>query len=586
MPTSFASPISSSSPVIDTVLERQRQISIAKEKWKWGTANFFIALLLFLEAHASSFHMIVSEDSSWRPWMSYFGTFLALIFFTNALFDLYGHLFPLGISSGSLNELPFSPMQLKLLGVKANDYGFKVATPTKQSGKSNHPYGFGTPLNGSFISPQSTMYTSMDSSSWIYNPGGSQTMSPTSLEKSKEVKQTTSPSMNGTFTDEKSLMDYLNDYEQKERAKAISHNNQTSPNSPGSWTNGGNGTSGGGNSTNVNRQDHTSILRNVAYQLSTPMPCSSDTSGLDVMGGPGHSGTRADTKSESLCRKLGIDPLDLVFWMQNIRIWISQTILQRIVKEIECVNKKLMSCGLGDCLVGMVGVERLRKCASLPQLRDSLTEVNNLLTFLSVTPNQEYLVERLKELSSGGALSQFKWNGGGQKWSDKLPTDAELIMGFFAAYMDVSLPANFRNSFGSSGGHSHQVDDKPFTGVYYSIVEKKSTETSSNNLAMLPALTSQQSRPRHSSSGKNLASSARQSSSIVILQSSERPPHFYLQIDGKEKLEISSGRNNLFHTLLFFLHHIKTRESGMLGRLNLGASGVNVLWVIEGCNTK
>lgn len=300
------------------------------------------------------------------------------------------------------------------------------------------------------------------------------------------------------------------------------------------------------------------------------------------MGGSSHSGTRADTKSESLCRKLGIDPLDLVFWMQNIRIWISQTILQRIVKEIECVNKKLISCGLSDCLVGTVGVERLRKCASLPQLRDSLTEVNNLITFLSVTPNQEYLVERLKELSSGGALSQFKWNGGGQKWSDKLPTDAELIMGFFAAYMDVSLPANFRNSFG--GGHSHQVDDKPFTGVYYTIVEKKSTETTTSNLGMLPPLTGQQQRPRHSSSGKNLAIGASQpkARSIVILQSSERPPHFYLQIEGKEKLEISSGRNNLFHTLLFFLHHIKTKESGMLGRLNLGASGVNVLWVIDG----
>ena len=36
------------------------------------------------------------------------------------------------------------------------------------------------------------------------------------------------------------------------------------------------------------------------------------------------------------------------------------------------------------------------------------------------------------------------------------------------------------------------------------------------------------------------------------------------------KLELSPGRNNLFHTLLLFLHHIKTKEGGMLDTVNLG----------------
>ena len=71
------------------------------------------------------------------------------------------------------------------------------------------------------------------------------------------------------------------------------------------------------------------------------------------------------------------------------------------------------------------------------------------------------------------------------------------------------------------------------------------------------------------------------SRSIVILQTNQKPPHFILQVDGKDKLEISPGRHNLFHTLLFFLHHIKTKEYGMLGRINLGPSGINILWVIE-----
>ena len=47
--------------------------------------------------------------------------------------------------------------------------------------------------------------------------------------------------------------------------------------------------------------------------------------------------------------------------------------------------------------------------------------------------------------------------------------------------------------------------------------------------------------------------------------------NFYLQ-----------GRNNMFHTLLLFLYIVKTRDHGMLGRVNLGMSGVNVLWVIDG----
>uniref|UniRef100_A0A8C5NY78 Transmembrane protein 209 n=1 Tax=Jaculus jaculus TaxID=51337 RepID=A0A8C5NY78_JACJA len=41
----------------------------------------------------------------------------------------------------------------------------------------------------------------------------------------------------------------------------------------------------------------------------------------------------------------------------------------------------------------------------------------------------------------------------------------------------------------------------------------------------------------------------------------------------------SAGRNNMFHTLLMFLYVIKTKESGMLGRVNLGLSGVNILWI-------
>ena len=131
-------------------------------------------------------------------------------------------------------------------------------------------------------------------------------------------------------------------------------------------------------------------------------------------------------------------------------------------------------------------------------------------------------------------------------------------MGCFAAYMDNAMPANFRNaSTSTEKSINYFLEEKPFTGVFY--VTAKSDKQD------------QQSAP--------LTSSPR---TIVILQqSSERPPHFILLIDGKEKLEVSRGRHNLFHTLLFFLHHIKTKENGMLGRINLGVSGLNILWTID-----
>ena len=143
----------------------------------------------------------------------------------------------------------------------------------------------------------------------------------------------------------------------------------------------------------------------------------------------------------------------------------------------------------------------------------------------------------------------------------------------------------------TSNGMSHFIDDKPFSGVYFvRLPEAGATPAAESSNAKTDLYASPANpRHRHSTQGKiqtalqqqleNTADTAL--SCIIILQTSQRPTHFLLQLDGKEKLEISPGRNNLFHTILFFLHFIKTKESGMLGRINLGQSGINILWVIE-----
>ena len=146
-------------------------------------------------------------------------------------------------------------------------------------------------------------------------------------------------------------------------------------------------------------------------------------------------------------------------------------------------------------------------------------------------------------------------------------------MGCFAAYFDIRMPANFRNaSTSTENSISYFLEDKPFTGVFYVVLPEttKSESHRERHLSLAHRAHDQQS---------SLTSSPR--SVVILQQSSERPPHFVLVVDGKEKLEISKGRHNLFHTLLFFLHHIKMKENSMLGRINLGVSGINILWVID-----
>lgn len=332
----------------------------------------------------------------------------------------------------------------------------------------------------------------------------------------------------------------------------------------------------------INQSEQNAILRNVSYQLSTPMPFSPDaTKNGGSPSGPIGPISGPDTKCVSLCRKVGIDPLDLVFWMQNIRIWLNQTILARVVRQIDTINESLVKSGLTDCLIGSVGLEKLKKCATLPQIKDHI-ELNNLLPFLSISTNQEYLVHRIKELAKGGALSNFLWNSGGRfngkDWTDKLPCDAEIVMGCFAAYMDTRMPANFRNTSASPSENSisYQLEDKPFTGVFFVMLPEsgKSEKTHCQSEREKELSLAHRAHDQQSS----MTSSPR---SVIVLQSAERPSHYILLIDGKERLELSRGRNNLFHTLLFFLHHIKTKENGMLGRINLGVSGINILWVID-----
>uniref|UniRef100_A0A667ZGM3 Transmembrane protein 209 n=1 Tax=Myripristis murdjan TaxID=586833 RepID=A0A667ZGM3_9TELE len=146
---------------------------------------------------------------------------------------------------------------------------------------------------------------------------------------------------------------------------------------------------------------------------------------------------------------------------------------------------------------------------------------------------------QIGELAHSGCMSSFRWNGGGdlksRKWDTDLPTDCAILMHVFCTYLDSRLPP-----------HPKYPDGKTFTSQHFRHTPDKPDVTNENL--------------------------------FCIHQSSTNPPHYQLIYQG-HIYSLPKGRNNLFHTVLMFLYVIKTKESGMLGRVNLGLSGVNILWI-------
>lgn len=166
--------------------------------------------------------------------------------------------------------------------------------------------------------------------------------------------------------------------------------------------------------------------------------------------------------------------------------------------------------------------------------------LNAIVPYLDFSSNQEYLVKRIKDLGKDGCMSEFLWNGGGyygKSWGEHLPTDAALVMHLLSTYLDSRLPAQPKFP-----------DGKTFTSQYYVRTPDK------------PHLD--------------------KDDTLCIYQSSINPPYFQVII-GKTVHNLPKGRNNMFQAVLLFLHHIRTKEHGMLGRVNLGMSGVNLLWIFN-----
>ncbi|KAB1276383.1 Transmembrane protein 209 [Camelus dromedarius] len=323
------------------------------------------------------------------------------------------------------------------------------------------------------------------------------------------------------MTDLRTLDTFLRSEEEKQHRVKLGSPDSTSPSaSPTFW--------------NYSRSvgDYAQTLKKFQYQLAcrSQAPCANkDEADLSSKQAAEEVWARVTMNRQLL------DHMDS--WTAKFRNWINETILVPLVQEIESVSTQMRRMGCPELQIGEASITSLKQAALVKA--PLIPTLNTIVQYLDLTPNQEYLFERIKELSQGGCMSSFRWNRGGdfkgRKWDTDLPTDSAIIMHVFCTYLDSRLPP-----------HPKYPDGKTFTSQHFVQTPNKPDVTNENV--------------------------------FCIYQSAVNPPHYEL-IYQRHAYNLPKGRNNMFHTLLMFLYIIKTKESGMLGRVNLGLSGVNILWI-------
>ncbi len=116
-----------------------------------------------------------------------------------------------------------------------------------------------------------------------------------------------------------------------------------------------------------------------------------------------------------------------------------------------------------------VSISSLRQVSlTKSQLVPTLSMV---LPYLDVSANQEYVVQRIRDLASGGCISDFRWNKGadfkGRKWDEDLPNDSMMVMHMLCTYLDFQLPSDPKYCDGKTFASQYfmKTPDKPGTNL-------------------------------------------------------------------------------------------------------------------------
>ncbi|XP_017070540.1 transmembrane protein 209-like [Drosophila eugracilis] len=245
-----------------------------------------------------------------------------------------------------------------------------------------------------------------------------------------------------------------------------------------------------------------------------------------------------------------ICPNNLLQYVANLRSWISITILHRLVKEIEYVDKAFLDLGHRNFKIGSLNLEVLRLIAQDRSIVNPFIPMMPMvLAFLDTFNNQEYLVQRIKELSEGSYIANYRWKSdrasNGQEWTDDRPTDAAILFHLFCVYLDSQLmtaPPDGRR--------------RPFYSRYVII--------------------------RDENSNKDIVSCVSNKANCAILATSNMQPYPKFNfIDDKKMHDCAYDSNNLFHVIIQFLKYMREKQESVLECVSLGKSGINIIGVIE-----
>jgi hypothetical protein len=503
---------------MDQTLQVTHELHKTKNSLLWAITNGILM--------ATVLYYVIYTCPSYTTKMVYFEWLVAVFLMLNTAYH-FGHYLR---RTFYLDIVILSPTQKKLLGISDSDPHFKIPSPPADISGSTLPHS-------DILSSRSA--SSCSSSSVQFSPSDSMMSANYTISSPSSVYYQRSPEATFSFPrnrsqqtfpgylvsaissidfieNERSLTQYLQDYENIERTVPLRQSVEQPSNLFRSFCS---------EPAFHPAPEVPTILLRCSYQLAPPTT-------VPAVESPGCLSPLY--QGQDVWRRVRVNPNVLRQWTANLRMWISKTILFRLVEEIEFVDEALQRHGLADVRVGSARLEFLKETAQ------NLPTLNSLIPFLELTSNQEYLVTRIKELAKGGCMSEFRWNRGGsvhnKDWEEHLPTDSAVVMHLFATYLDSQLPPM-----------PQKPDGRPFTSSHFSKTPDKSAQL------------------------KN---------TLTIYQVQMNPPHYVL-LDGEDILEVRNGHNNLFHTLLLFLHLLNTKEYRMLGRLKLVLLGVNLLRVIE-----
>ncbi|GMT17437.1 hypothetical protein PFISCL1PPCAC_8734, partial [Pristionchus fissidentatus] len=257
---------------------------------------------------------------------------------------------------------------------------------------------------------------------------------------------------------------------------------------------------------------------------------------------------------------------------QRLRNWIVNTILRPLNEGIRLINKRFETdLAALHLRIGTSTVEQITAAMTAhPELVQ--TTLPYILPYLRLHSNQSYLVSRISALSVGTCMADFSWASGGPQpagsegtekaptassslnyhptarlaarpWNDTLPTDTQLVMSLFGAYMDARITS-------SAFVQGHNVD-QPFSSRYFLVHPSKTTAL-------------------HQTGG-----------AFYVHLASLHPPALEfvsVAVDGMATVTTRS----LFRALVLFLAHAKYENEGKIDRLALSNPALNLDVVLSG----